>query len=77
MAEDKAAGGGSAGAGTLTKVREQAQKSPGASRLREELEHYDTSGYEPQRSAHIGQEGPLVGQAGALHGQLISKLPRF
>ncbi|WP_367322939.1 SRPBCC family protein [Streptomyces sp. HUAS ZL42] len=40
MAEGKAAGGRSAGAGALTKVREQAQQSPGANRLKEELEHY-------------------------------------
>ncbi|GCB49194.1 SRPBCC family protein [Streptomyces sp. NL15-2K] len=40
MAEGKAAEGGSAGAGTLTKAREQAQQAPGANRLKEELESY-------------------------------------
>jgi hypothetical protein len=40
MAEGKAAERGSAGAGTLTKVREQAQQTPGADRLKEELERY-------------------------------------
>jgi hypothetical protein len=40
MAEGKAAGRGSAGAGALTKVREQAQQTPGADRLKEELESY-------------------------------------
>ncbi|PAZ15340.1 cyclase [Streptomyces sp. SA15] len=40
MAEGKAAERGSADAGTLTKVREQAQQTPGADRLKEELERY-------------------------------------
>ncbi|KUO21007.1 SRPBCC family protein [Streptomyces dysideae] len=40
MAERKAAEGGSAGAGTLTKGREQAQQNLGGNRLKEELEHY-------------------------------------
>ncbi|BBC31703.1 hypothetical protein SGFS_029970 [Streptomyces graminofaciens] len=40
MAEGTAAKGGSAGAGTLTKAREQARQNPGAVRLKEELEHY-------------------------------------
>jgi hypothetical protein len=40
MAEGKAAERGSAGAGTLTKAREQAQQTPGADRLKEELENY-------------------------------------
>lgn len=40
MAEDKAAKGGSAGAGTLSKVREEARHNPATVRLKEELEDY-------------------------------------
>ena len=57
--------------------RNQSESAAARQNSRNELEQDHAASDESQGSAHVGQERPLVGQAGSLDGQMISELSRL